>query len=46
LLYRDPKKIAEALNTIPRIEGLGTCVLHLEEEEIFGNQKKIRCTDW
>jgi len=37
---RDPKKIAEALNNLPGAEGLGSCVPHLEGEEIFGNTKR------
>jgi len=36
----DPKKIAEALNTLPGLEGVGTRVLHLEGEEIFGSTKR------
>ena len=36
----DPKKIAEALNTLPGAEGVGTRVPHLEGEEIFGSTKR------
>jgi len=37
---KDPKKIAEVLNTLFGIKGVGTRVPHLEEEEIFGSTKK------
>ena len=37
---RDPKKIAEALNTLPRVEGVGTRIPHLEGEETFGSTKR------
>ena len=37
---KDPKKIAEALNTLPEVEGVGTRVPHLEGEEIFGSTKR------
>jgi hypothetical protein len=37
---RDPKKIAEALNTLPGAEGFGNRVPHLEGEEIFGSTKR------
>ena len=36
----DPKKIAEALNTLPRAEGVGTRIPHLEGEETFGSTKR------
>jgi len=36
----DPKKIAQASNTLPRDEGIGTQVPHLEGEEIFGSSKR------
>ena len=36
----DPKKIAEALNSLPGSEGVGTRIPHLEGEEIFGSTKK------
>ena len=36
----DPKKIAEALNTLPEAEGVGTRVPHLEGEETFGSTKR------
>ena len=36
----DPKKIAEALNTLPGAEGVGTRIPHLEGEEIFGSTKR------
>jgi len=35
----DPKKLAEALNSLPRAEGLKSRVPHLEGEEIFGSTK-------
>ena len=35
----DPKKNAEALNTLPRAEGVGTRIPHLERKETFGAQK-------
>jgi len=37
-----PKKLAEALNTVPGAEGVGTQVPHLEGEEIFGSTKPRR----
>jgi len=37
---KDPKKIAEALNILPGIEGVGSHIPHLEGEEIFGNTKR------
>jgi hypothetical protein len=37
---KDPKKIAEALNTLPGAEGLGSRIPHLEGEEIFGSTKR------
>jgi len=36
----DPKKIAEALNTLLGAEGIGTRLLYLEEEEIIGSMKQ------
>ena len=36
----DPKKIAEVLNTLPRAEGVGTRIPHLEGEETFGSTKR------
>jgi len=36
----DPKKIAEALNTLSGAEGIGTRVPHLEGEEIFGSTNR------
>ena len=36
----DPKKIAQALNTLPEVEGVGTKVPHLEGEETFGSTKR------
>ena len=36
----DPKKIAEALNALPRAEGVGTKIPHLEREETFGSTKR------
>ena len=36
----DPKKIAEALNTLPGAEGVGTRIPHLEGEETFGSTKR------
>ena len=36
----DPKKIAEALNTLPGAEGVGTRIPHLEGEEAFGSTKR------
>ena len=36
----DPKKIAEALNTLPGAEGVGTRIPHLEGEETFGSMKR------
>lgn len=36
----DPKKIVEALNILPRAEGVGTRVSHLEGEEVFGSKKR------
>ena len=36
----DPKKIAQALNTLPEAEGVGTRVPHLEGEETFGSTKR------
>ena len=36
----DPKKIAEALNTLPEAEGVGTRVPHLEREETFRSTKR------
>ena len=36
----DPKKIAEALNTLPEAEGVGTRVPHLEGEKTFGSTKR------
>ena len=35
-----PKKIAEALNTLPEAHGVGTRVPHLEGEEVFGSTKR------
>ena len=35
-----PKKIAEALNSLPEAHGVGSPVLHLEGEEIFGSMKR------
>ena len=37
----DPKKIAEALSTLPRAEGVGTRIPHLEGEETFGSTKRM-----
>jgi len=37
---RDPKKIAETMNTLLGVEGFGTRVPHLEGEEIFGSTKR------
>ena len=37
---RDPKKIVEALNTLPGAEGVGTRIPHLEGEETFGSTKR------
>jgi len=37
---KDPKKVAEALNNLPGVEELGTQVLHLEGEEIFGSTER------
>ena len=37
---RDPKKIAEALNTLRGAEGVGTRIPHLEGEETFGSTKR------
>ena len=37
---RDPKKIAEALNTLPGAEGVETKIPHLEGEETFGSTKR------
>ena len=36
----DPKKIAEALNTLPGAMGVGTRIPHLEGEETFGSTKR------
>ena len=36
----DPKKIAEALNTLLGAEGVGTRIPHLEGEETFGSTKR------
>ena len=36
----DPKKIAEALNTLPGAEGVGTRIPHLEGGETFGSTKR------
>ena len=36
----DPKKIAEALNSLPGAEGVGTRIPHLEGEETFGSTKR------
>ena len=36
----DPKKIAEALNTLPGAMGVGTRIPHLEREETFGSTKR------
>jgi len=36
----DPSKMAKALNTLLRIEGVGIRVPHLEGEEIFGSTKR------
>ena len=36
----DPKKIAQALNTLPGAEGVGTRIPHLEGEETFGSTKR------
>ena len=36
----DPKIMAEVLNTLPRVKGVRTCILHLEEKEIFGGTKR------
>ena len=35
-----PKKIAEALNSLPEAHGMGSRVPHLEGEEIFGSTKR------
>jgi len=35
-----PKKLVDALNTLPGVEGVGTQVPHLEGEEIFGSTKR------
>ena len=37
---RCPKKIAEALNSLPEAHGVGSRVPHLEGEEIFGSTKR------
>jgi len=37
---RDPKKIAEVLNTLFGVEGIGIHILHLEGKEIFGSTKR------
>jgi len=37
---RCPKKNVEALNTLSRIEGVGTKAPHLKGEEIFGSTKR------
>ena len=36
----EPPKLAEALNTLPGVEGVGTHIPHLEGEEIFGSTKR------
>ena len=36
----DPKKIVEALNALPGVEGVGTRIPHLEGEETFGSTKR------
>ena len=36
----DPKKIAEALNSLPRAEDVGTRIPHLEGEKTFGSTKR------
>ena len=36
----EPKKIAEALNSLPGAEGVGTKIPHLEGEETFGSTKR------
>jgi len=36
----DPKKMVEALNTLPGAEGVGSRIPHLEGEEIFGSTKR------
>ena len=35
----DPKKIAEALNSLPGAEGVGSRIPHFEGEETFGSTK-------
>jgi len=37
---KEPKKIAEALNTLPGFESVGSRIPHLEGEEIFGSTKR------
>jgi len=37
---KDPKKIAEALNTLLGGEGVGSRITHLEGEKIFGSTKQ------
>jgi len=36
----DPKKIVEALNTLPGAQDIGSRIPHLEGEEIFGSTKR------
>jgi len=36
----DPKKMVEALNILPGVEGVRTRIPHLEGEEIFGSTKR------
>ena len=36
----DPKRIAEALNTLRGAKGVGTRIPHLEGEETFGSTKR------